>query len=131
MKKQKSYITIISVIVVGLIGTAATLALTTISIDSIKSASEYESGKQAEYYARSCGEKALANLRLNLNYAGNESVSFDKGTCQILAIENSGTQTPIVKVSGQNGNAIKRYIIQVSQVNPQVTISSYTLTDQF
>ncbi len=125
MTKIKGYITLLSVIVVGVISMSITIALILINVDNIKTTIDYENGKQAEYLARACGEIALEKIWNDGQYMGNETMSLTNGSCQILAVEDSGTQTPTIKVVGTSGLSVKRFEISLSQATPQIEISYY------
>jgi len=125
MRKFKSYITLLSVIIVGTIAMSIAISLILISVDSTKTTMAYESGKRAEYLARACVETALGKLWDNIDYTGNETVSFTDGSCQILSIENPSTQTPTIKTIGTYHSSTKRFEVKLLQVSTQIQIDYY------
>ncbi len=125
MRKFKSYITLLSVIIVGTIAMSIAISLILISVDSTKTTMAYESGKRAEYLARACVETALVKLWDNIDYTGNETVSFTDGSCQILSIENPSTQAPTIKTIGAYHSSTKRFEVKLLQVSTQIQIDYY------
>ena len=124
MKKRKNgFVTLMSVIVIGAVGTSVALTLLLLGTDSLRSTQTLFESAKAKAYADTCAEEALLSLRQDINYAGGATINFPDGSCDILPIDNNGTQTPLVKIEGTVGLTKRRVEILARQVNPQLTIN--------
>ena len=114
-----------SVLIVGVVGTAIAVFFILMGTDAYRTSSDLEQSFQAKSLADACAEKALDAIRQDINYAGGETVSFDKGSCEILAIVNPGTQSPTVESKGTVGSATRKVKVTTQQITPQIKIQSW------
>jgi hypothetical protein len=76
--------------------------------------------------AYSCTEIALNKLKNDLSYAGEESITLDGVTCNILAISGTGNTNRVIKVSATTSiGVVKKIQITVQTVNPSYIFSSW------
>lgn len=114
-----------SVIIVGAIGTSLAVTLILVGVDEARTSLSVERSYRAKNLADSCAEKALDAIRLDKNYTGNETVSFGSDKCDILAVSNPGTETPVISSVGTSGTAKRKIQITVSQVTPKIKVLSW------
>ena len=108
------FIILAVVLVLGLSFGLLAISESDMSLDKVKSS-------QAYFLANLCAEQALMELKENLNYLGNETVSVDDGNCQILQVEGQW----IVKTEGNFQDDVRKMRISISQVNPKIIIDSW------
>ncbi len=125
-KKEGGYILLISVMILGTAAVAIILVLLVIGVEDNLDSGNYYAGRSAHMFATNCMETALEKLKENVNYAGNETLSFPKGeTCTILTIQGSGnTNRKIMTQSNVNG-AIQKVQVTVATVSPQIILSRW------
>ena len=122
---MKSFVTLISVLIVGTVGAAIAVSLILLSTDNYRTTANIEESRLSQNLADACAEKALDGLRSDINYAGGETVSFTRGSCQILPIIASGTENPIIQTVGDVNSLIRKDEIEIIQVSGQVRVGSW------
>lgn len=106
----------------GLIGLATTLSLTT----GRTSLTELDT-MQARKLADTCMELALMELRESAGtYQGGSLFSFPSlGSCEIRPVTTGVGGFPLVRTTGTVRNVVKRLEVQLSQIFPQLQLSSW------
>jgi len=66
-------------------------------------------------------------LKENISYNGNELLTLPEGTCRILPIEGNWT----VKVLASSSAQVRKMKIVVGQINPKMSISSWSEVAEF
>lgn len=122
---KKGYITLLSVIILTSMASLIVAGGLLTNIDKIDIVNSVEGSKIAKLSAESCAEIAINNLKSNLNYTGNENISFENSDCSIGTISGSGNQDRSFEVSGTYLNTIKRFLIQIENINPTTDITSW------
>lgn len=122
-KHHRGFVTLMSVIIIGVVATTITTTLLLLGTDALRSTQNLFESSRAKSYVDGCGEKALQSLRKNISYAGSETITYPHGSCAILPIVGSGTQTPTVKAEGTVGPTKRRVEISVKQVSPQLKLN--------
>jgi len=114
-----------SVIIVGAIAGMIAIYLIAINIDVTKNTIDINRSLQARYNAENCAERALNSLAIDVAYEGRETFYFDRGSCEIRLIINSGTQTPTIEVVGTVDTVVRKMRIILTAVNPNITVGSW------
>lgn len=70
-------------------------------------------GTRARWYADACADHALAQLRFVPGYTGSESLSFENGSCVVMAIQASASDDFPVRAEGTSGRAFGRTLVTV------------------
>ena len=122
-KRKRGFITLMSVIVIGAVGTSVALTLLLLGTDSLRSTQNLFESAKTKSYVDACAEKALLSIRKNINYTRNKTTTYPDGSCVILPIEGSGSQTPTVKVESTVSGTKRRAKISVKQVSPQLKLN--------
>jgi len=123
MKTETSsgFIALVTVLIIFAIALLIGLSVSLLSIGEATMGLEKTQSSQAYFLANLCAEQALMKLKENINYSGGEIIDSEGGNCQIFSIEGNW----VIKVLGNFQNQIKKIKIVVSQVNPQMIISSW------
>lgn len=124
-RKKNAFISLISVLVISIAGTAIALTLLWLSTGSTKSRIAITGSSQAGELANLCAEVALNNLKRNINYSGNETISVTEGSCQILSVLGSGNNNRTIQTSGTVGTYIRKVEVQIQEVSPQIQLTSW------
>ena len=126
-KNQSGFIALITVLIIFAIALLIGLSVRLLSISEAQMGLKKSQSSQAYFLANLCAEQALMKLKENINYPGNETIEIGGGGCQILPIEGNWT----IKTTANFQNQIKKIKIVVSQVNPQMLISSWQEVSEF
>ncbi|PIP23884.1 MAG: hypothetical protein COX90_03155 [Candidatus Nealsonbacteria bacterium CG_4_10_14_0_2_um_filter_38_17] len=121
IKEQKGFIALTTVLLVLVITLAVGISVGLGSIIEMQASLQKNQSSVTYYLANLCVEEALMKLKEDINYIGNETINLSGGSCTILPVEGSWT----IKTSANYSNQIKKIKIIVSQVNPQMVISSW------
>lgn len=130
MAENKGYIAITSAVIISaLLLTIAVAVSFTSYLSRFNVLSVYF--KERSYaLAEACAEKALLNLTLDNNYAGNESIAVSsEESCNILPIELLGNQK-IIKTTASSSGVISNIRVRVIFPAP-LTIVSWEEVDSF
>lgn len=123
--KPGGFVTLISVLIVGTVGAAIAVSLLLLGTDNYRATANIENSRLSQALADACAEKALDGLRADINYAGNETINFARGSCQILTIIGAGSENPIIQTIGNVNTLVRRDEIEVIQVSEQVKIGTW------
>lgn len=124
-KQQDGYVLLISVLVLSAASLALAIAGITLGLNFTTSSSLYRQARAATAMAHTCGEQALEKLKENANYTGPETLTFPGSeTCTVVSVTGSGAVRTI-KSQGSAQGAVARVQIEVSQVSPQIIVSSW------
>ncbi len=124
---KNGFIALLSLLILFLISLSIGIGLSLRSISRSKTIISIFHSSKAFYLANLCAEQALMNLKENVNYSGNETISIEEGSCQILPIEGKWT----IKVIGNFKNNKKKIKIIVNKVNPEIEIQLWQEISDF
>ena len=124
-KTQKGYIALILILIIS--GVTLLIAISTSLFGISESGMGLQKSQSSEvfYLATLCAEDALMKLKDDLNYSGNETLTFDEGSCDILSLEGSGNQDRTIKTTGAAYNQTRKIKIEIAQVNPIMEINTW------
>ena len=125
------YIALISVLIISALAILIASSANLISISESSMGLQENQAWGSFYLATACAEDALMKLKYNLNYPGNETLTFDNGTCTILPVEGEGNEERIIKVSAIAYNQTRKIKIRIKRVNPDTEISSWQQITEF
>jgi len=120
-KNKSGFIALITVLIIFAIILLVGLSVSLLSIGEAQMGLKKTQSSQSTYLANLCAEQALMKLKENINYSGGEIIDIEGGNCQILPIEGKWT----IKTIANFENQVKKIKIIVSQVNPEMIISSW------
>jgi len=125
VKSQAGYIALITAIIVGAVVLIMAIATTLVGIGQSRNGFLSQNFAEARSLAAACAEKALIDLKDNHNYTGNETINLGNGQCQIAAIEDLGGEARIIKLTGVVNNVTRKTKIEISQIDPSMTLVSW------
>jgi len=131
MKSMKGFIALTSVLVLSAILLSITISVASRSISTAEISTGNSAKHKARILARSCAEHALVELQRTLNYSGNESLTIDGESCDILSISGTGNTNRVIQAKSEVFGYIQKLEIMVSEVSPDVTITSWDEVTSF
>lgn len=129
--KYKAYVALFTVILVGVIGISVATSLLLLGLDFWRTSFSSQQSDQARAYADACAEVALNRIRENINYSGNDTITFPNGNCIIRPVIGSGTETPAVETQAQVGESIRKIQVVLNSVRPQIEIYQWLEVPEF
>jgi hypothetical protein len=126
-KNQKGFIALMTFLILSAISLAIGIGLSFRSISESKMSLQKNQSSLTYYLANLCAEHSLMQLKGNIGYNGNESISITEGSCQILPIEGNWT----LKIIASSSQQVKKMKIVVSQAYPKIIISSWNEVAEF
>lgn len=127
MSQSKGFIALTSVLIIFGISLIVGVSVSLLAISEATMGLKKSQSSQAYYLANLCAEQALMRLKANSSYAGFETINEAGGSCQIQPIAGNRT----INVSGSFQNTVKKNKIVVSQIAPQMIISSWQEVGDF
>lgn len=127
MKKNpynKGYTILISVLLIGAVGTSIVTSILLLGLGAAQSHFSLQQSYQAKALANLCAEEALQQIRSNTNFTGSNTLTIGSGSCS-YTITNNGGQSRTITSLGTIGSIIRKNQILVSNINPQIQISSW------
>lgn len=128
---KKAYIALISILIVGAVALSVAVSSAILSVGQGRNGLLAQNLTEAKGLSNACAEKALMDLKNDINYIGNETVSLGGGQCQIETIENLGGEARLVEVTGRVNQITKKIKISIGQINPSMTFNSWLEVDNF
>ena len=129
--KKNGYIALMAVLIIGAVVLNVAIASTIISILSSKNGLISQDLTAATELANACAEKALMDLKEHPTYSGNETITLGSGTCQVLPIDNLGGDNRQIKVVGNVNNRLRKIKINLTAINPTMTVTSWLEVSDF
>lgn len=121
MFQSKGFIALTSVLIIFGVSLIVGLSVSLLAISEAAMSLKKSQSSQAYYLTSLCAEQALMRLKANPSYAGSETINEIGGSCQIQPIVGNWT----INVLGNFQNMVKKLKIVVSQIAPQMIISSW------
>lgn len=122
--RRNGYITLLSVLIISSVGLAITVSLILLGLGSSKSSFTIERSAQAKALAGACVEQALQEIRDSVAFSGTGNLTLSHGNCTFTVTSAGGENRSIIS-SGQVGTVIRKARITLSQINPQINVSSW------
>lgn len=131
MKLRDGYIFLVTVLVIGVIASATAASLMLLGWAAEQNGLLLVQSTQAYEYAQTCVERTLRELRSDLGYSGNITITFDRGSCVINTIGGSGNENRYVCITGFSGDAVRRIQVDVAALIPTVRVRSWEEVSAF
>lgn len=122
---NRGFVALVSVLVIGAVGVALATGLLWGGVGVLRTALTVEQSAQARAFANACVEYALKELRDSTSYAGGETLTFSEGSCDIETIGGSGNTNRTVQATGTAGSVVRRVEVEVAEVAPRMTLTSW------
>ncbi len=125
LRSRDGYVFLVSVLSVGAMVTLIVSVLLLISTTLARSAITLEQSSRALGYVHACMERALLAVRADQSYAGEQTVTFDDGSCRILALGGVGAIDRTVCAEGRSGEAVRRMEADIAMLFPAAQVRSW------
>ncbi len=122
---RSGYVLLLSILFIGVICATIFSSMLLLGINALQVTHSLEQSGQALSLAQGCADYALLQLRTTQDYLGNEVMTYDTGTCEVLAIGGTGNTNRLLCTEGQAGDSVRRLEIVVQQILPQTTIGTW------
>lgn len=127
---MRGYIALISVLIISAVLILIAVSIVQLGIGGTKMAIQENQSLESDYVAQACAEEALIKLVESATYSGNEIITINGNTCQILPLEGSGSNK-VIKISTMTHNQTKRLKIETNQLRPTIGIASWQEVSSF
>lgn len=124
-RSHPGYAFLVTVLVIGVMATATATSLMLLGWAAEQNGLLISQSAQAETNARSCMERTLRMLRLDPSYAGDETLSLERGTCIVHAVVGDGVNDRRICIEGKYGKSTRRFQVSVSELFPSVKMLSF------
>jgi hypothetical protein len=131
VNNQKGYIALISVIIISALVILIASSANLLSIGESDMGLQENQAWEAFYLATACAEDSLMKLKDNLNYEGNETLTFDNGSCTIEPLKGTGKKNRIIRISGTAFNQTRKIEIEISSIKPDMEIKYWQQVADF
>lgn len=131
LKSRDGYIFLVTVLVIGVIASATAASLMLLGWAAEQNGLLLVQSTQAYEYAQTCAERTLRELRSDLGYAGNVTVTFERGSCQIHSIGGSANENRHICITGLSGDAVRRVQVDVAALFPSVRVRTWEEVSSF
>jgi hypothetical protein len=123
-KNNKGYVALISVIIVSGVGLAIALSILQLGAGSQRNGKVIEQSSQAKGLANACAEAALQKILDSPPFTGSQGLTLGQGSCS-YAVLNNGGENRTINASGTVGTIVRKVKISLTQIIPQLNISSW------
>lgn len=113
-----------SILIVGAVGSAAAISLLLLGLGGTQSGFSLEQSNQAKVLANACQEEALKQIRGTVNYEGSGSLNLGQGSCSYTVTKGAG-QNRTVTARGTVGSEVRKVKVEVGQITPKITLTSW------
>jgi hypothetical protein len=131
VNNQKGYIALISVIIISALVILIASSANLLSISESDMGLQENQAWEAFYLATACAEDSLMKLKDDLNYEGNETLTFDNGSCTVEPLKGAGKKNRIIRVSGTAFNQTRKIEIEISSIKPDMEIKYWQQVADF
>ncbi|MEI6378173.1 MAG: hypothetical protein WCO55_00800 [Candidatus Falkowbacteria bacterium] len=125
MKLRTGLVALTAILIVSALVFVIGVSLLARSLGESRLSLDAQESERARVLANACAEHALATLLASSTYAGNELLPLDNYNCYIGAVGGSGNTNRVVNASSTVSYYTRRVQVNVSQLTPTLTISSW------
>jgi len=122
---KNGYITLVSALVATTIGLAVAVSLLLLGAGFLKNALAFDRSGQSKALTNACVEEALQHIRLDTNYTGSDTITFDTNkTCNYTVTAQSGENRTITAY-GNVFSTVRKIKVTISAINPKIIIATW------
>lgn len=129
-KSKEGFVTLLFVLIVFAVSAAISGSLLLSGVASSRNSFSLNESDQAKALADACAERGLETIREDNGYTGTTNLSLGSGACS-YTVSNTGGSTRTVAATGTAGTVVRKVRISVSQILPQISISSWQEVAEF
>ena len=130
LQNNNGFVALTSVLIISAVCLIIGIGVISLNISEGQMSLQKDQSSQSYYFANLCAEEALISLKEDNGYLGEtingESMNIENSSCTI-SVEGSWT----VKISAISSDQVKKIKIKLSQINPQIVISSWEEVNKF
>lgn len=130
LQNNNGFVALTSVLIISAVCLIIGIGVISLNIGEGQMSLQKDQSSQAYYFANLCAEEALISLKEDSGYLGEtisgESINIENSSC-IISVEDSWT----VKISAVSSEQTKKIKIKLSQIDPQMVISSWEEVNKF
>lgn len=124
MRRNRGYVTLISVLIIGAIGVAIATSLLLLGLTSSRTSFAWQQSSQARGLADACMEEALQQINDSIPFSGTGNLTLGQGICT-YTVTRTGGQNRTITASGTVGTIIRKVKVFVTKITPDITVSSW------
>lgn len=121
-KSRRGFTLFVSVIIIGVVLLLVAISSSRMLIQELADTVSQEDFVAAKYLAEGCAEAAIMNINLDVEYAGDETLTIGADSCTINPITTVGS-TKTIETSAAVRTSIYRLKVTVTVANPPVVTS--------
>lgn len=123
--QHKGFMALSTVLILSAILVSIVIGVSIRSISRAMVSLDEEASKRAQVLSESCAEYALIELERTFEYAGDQSIMIGTDSCTIEPIEGSGNTNRTVYTESTVSGHISRIRVVVSEISPELIITSW------
>lgn len=127
---QKGAVLLLTVLIISAVSAAIVATMVVIGIDSTTLGAEYSYSERAQAAADGCAEQALIEIYSTNSFTGTGNATIDGVSCSYEVIDSGGT-TRTIQASADYNGAVRRVLITLDQITPQLNITSWQTVSSF
>lgn len=128
---RDGYIFLVTVLMIGAIASTTLLSLLLLGWAAEQNGALVERSHRAFEYMNICAERTIRSLRLDPTYAGDETFTFERGSCTVHPIGGGGNLDRVLCIESESAPVIRRMEIQINRLFPRVMIRSWQEVNTF
>jgi len=130
-RARPGYIFLVTVLVIGVVASATASSLMLLGWAAEQNGLLLVQTNQAYEYAQTCMERTLYELRTDLSHAGDKTITFTYGSCQIELVGGDGNENRTICITGYSGDSVRRLEMSIARIYPSVRIRSWQEVAEF
>jgi len=127
--KKGGYVSMLTLVILMIVVLTVTVTVITVLIDNTISYTTMSKSDKARANADACVEVAINKVKEDLAYIGNETITTDHGSCEIVSVGGSGNSNRVISASGLYQSVTRKVIVVINTVNPVTSITSWKEVD--
>ena len=123
-QQKKGFAVLISVLILGTIGLVLALSVAASTGFNLQNVITRQDSFVVRSLVNAGAEGALQQIRSNTSFTGSGTVTVNGNTCN-YTVANTGGSTRQIQVTGTVNNITRKITINISALNPTISISSW------
>ena len=124
LRHRRGFVSLVSVLLISIAGLTIALALLNSVTDSEQTSVATIRSHQAQALATACIEEALQQINDATSYTGSATLSVQYGPCA-YAVTNTGGQTRSIHASSTVEGIVRKILVSIDKVNPNISVTSW------
>lgn len=130
--RSTGFIALISILIVGSLLLVITASAAMRAVGGSKIAIAFLHASRASALANACAEHAVASLKNNLQYSGNEHIIISEGAdCSVLGVTGSGNLNRTISATSTVLGHARKVRIVIDSVRPTLLVREWRFVSDF